>query len=226
MNYLEYLQENYNFKNVLHYHTFSNLYIHSFGNGSLPEEPDLSTIRNIGTEMSTYNGYTVGNGLSTVGYSVNGDAVDWSYGQKNIISYTPEVGSYQQGFWPSENEILELCSLQFYPNKIFALVAGQDIILESYQLSESDIMPGSEINLDLLLRNRGLENVNGTLIVEVDSQNDYLNIEQSSQEISSGIQSQELHHLTIPLTIAPIYGFSRIKFGGISSLLSIFTNIG
>ena len=207
------LQENYNFKNVLHYHTFSNLYIHSFGNGSLPEEPDLSTIRNIGTEMSTYNGYTVGNGLSTVGYSVNGDAVDWSYGQKNIISYTPEVGSYQQGFWPSENEILELCSLQFYPNKIFALVAGQDIILDSYQLSESDIMPGSEINLDLLLRNRGLENVNGNLIVEVDSQNDYLNIEQSSQEISSSIQSQELHHLIIPLTIAPNapYG-TRIDF--------------
>ena len=163
--------------------------------------------------MSTYNGYIVGNGLSTVGYSVNGDAVDWSYGQKNIISYTPEVGSYQQGFWPSENEILELCSLQFYPNKIFALVAGQDIILESYQLSESDIMPGSEINLDLLLRNRGLENVNGNLIVEVDSQNDYLNIEQSSQEISNGIQSQELHHLIIPLTIAPNapYG-TRIEF--------------
>ena len=197
------LQDNYNFKNVLHYHTFSNLYIHSFGNGSLPEEPDLSTIRNIGTEMSNYNGYTVGNGLSTVGYSVNGDAVDWSYGQKNIISFTPEVGSYQQGFWPSENEILELCSLQFYPNKIFALVAGQDIVLESYQLSESDIMPGSEINLDLSLKNRGLENINGNLIVEIDSQNDYLNIQQNSQEISSGIQSQELHHLTIPLTIAP-----------------------
>ncbi len=171
------LQDNYNFKNVLHYHTFSNLYIHSFGNGSLPEEPDLSTIRNIGTEMSNYNGYTVGNGLSTVGYSVNGDAVDWSYGQKNIISFTPEVGSYQQGFWPSENEILELCSLQFYPNKIFALVAGQDIVLESYQLSESDIMPGSEINLDLSLKNRGLENINGNLIVEIDSQNDYLNIQ-------------------------------------------------
>jgi len=197
------LQENYNFENVLHYHTFSNLYIHSFGNGSLPEEPDLSTIRNIGTEMSTYNGYTVGNGLSTVGYSVNGDAVDWSYGQKNIISFTPEVGSYQQGFWPSENEILELCSLQFYPNKIFALVAGQDIVLESYQLSEGDIMPGSEINLDLSLKNRGLENINGNLIVEIDSQNDYINIEQSSQEISSGFQSQELYHLIIPLNIAP-----------------------
>ncbi len=196
------LQDNYTFKNVLHYHTFSNLYIHSFGNGLLPDEPDLSTIRNIGTEMSNFNGYSVGNGLATVGYSVNGDAVDWSYGQKSIISFTPEVGSYQQGFWPSENEILELCSLQFHPNKVFALVAGQDIVVESYQLSESSILPGSQFNLSLILKNRGLENANGNISVQMDSQNNYLTIEASNQEIPSGIQSQALHNLDFPLTVA------------------------
>ena len=42
---------------MLHYHTYSNIYIHAWGDGSLPEEPDLTTLREIGEEMASYNGY-------------------------------------------------------------------------------------------------------------------------------------------------------------------------
>lgn len=62
------------------------------GDGTLPDEPDLTTIREIGWEMSKYNGYQVGTGYETIGYGVNGDAVDWTYGDAGLISYTPEVG--------------------------------------------------------------------------------------------------------------------------------------
>ena len=68
------------FKDVLHYHTYSNVYIHAFGDGSLPDEPDLTTLMEIGEEMARYNGYVVGTGFATIGYTVNGDAVDWTYG--------------------------------------------------------------------------------------------------------------------------------------------------
>ena len=95
---------NHDFKNVLHYHSYSNVYIHAFGDASLPDEPDLTTLRDIGNEMATFNGYTVGTGYDVIGYTVNGDAVDWTFGEQNIISYTPEVGSSSQGFWPSEND--------------------------------------------------------------------------------------------------------------------------
>ena len=44
--------------------------------------------------MTRYNGYLVGTGTETVGYGVNGDAVDWSYGTAGLISYTPEAVSY------------------------------------------------------------------------------------------------------------------------------------
>ena len=114
---------NHDFKNVLHYHSYSNLYIHAFGDGSYPEEPDLSTHREIGLEMARHNGYYVGTGLDGIGYTVNGDAVDWSYGNQGLIAYVPEVGSYSQGFWPSEDEVEQLCIDQFHPNKIFSFVA-------------------------------------------------------------------------------------------------------
>ena len=82
---------------MLHYHTYSNIYIHAWGDGSLPEEPDLTTLIEIGEEMASYNGYVGGTCLATVGYTVNGDAVDWTYGDQNIIAYVPEVGSPSQG---------------------------------------------------------------------------------------------------------------------------------
>ncbi|MDP7128804.1 MAG: M14 family metallopeptidase, partial [Candidatus Marinimicrobia bacterium] len=82
------------FSNVLHYHSYSNVLIHSWGDGTLPDEPDLTTLREIGWEMTKYNGYQVGTGYETIGYGVNGDAVDWSYGDAGLIAYTPEIGSY------------------------------------------------------------------------------------------------------------------------------------
>lgn len=157
--------ENGNFNNVIHYHTYSNVYIHPFGNATLPEEPDLSTYREIGAEMARHNGYPVGTGYETIGYTVNGDAVDWTYGDQGLISFTPEVGSYSQGFWPSEDEIIPLCQDQVHPNKIFSFVAGSDIILYSYNMNQSNLNPGDEINLDLIIQNRGLVNAEGDIVI-------------------------------------------------------------
>jgi len=43
---------NHAFSNVLHYHSYSNVLIHPWGDGSLPNEPDLTTFREIGREMT------------------------------------------------------------------------------------------------------------------------------------------------------------------------------
>ena len=79
------------FKIILHYHSYSNIYIHPFGDGTVPDEPILTTFREIGNEMAEYNGYAVGTGLATIGYTVNGDAVDWTFGDQNIINKKFEV---------------------------------------------------------------------------------------------------------------------------------------
>ena len=165
------------FKNILHYHSYSNVYIHAFGDGSLPNEPELTTLIDVGNEMAKYNGYSVGTGSEVIGYSVNGDAVDWTFGEQGIISFTPEIGTSNQGFWPSENEIIDLCEDQFYSNKIFAFTAGADVILKSYNLSENMILEGEdEVEVEILIENRGLSEISSDLNISFSPLNTWINI--------------------------------------------------
>jgi len=160
------------FKNVLHYHTYSNVLIHSWGDGTFPDEPDLSTLREIGAEMTRENGYEVGTGTETIGYGVNGDAVDWTYGTAGLISYTPEVGSYADNFWPSEDQVIPLCQDQVHSNKIFALVAGSDYIV--YDRLFDNQFPELEdtVAISLMIQNRGLTDSDGSVSLTINPLND------------------------------------------------------
>lgn len=151
------------FANVLHYHSYSNVLIHSWGDGTLPAEPDLTTIREIGWEMSKFNGYQVGTGYETIGYGVNGDAVDWSYGTAGLISYTPEVGSYQDYFWPPENRVIPLCEDQLYSNQIFGFVGGADHVVYAVEIDEQQ---GDTIQFNITIQNRGLKDSDGDVMVD------------------------------------------------------------
>ena len=175
---------NRNFINVMHYHTYSNVYIHAFGDASLPDEPDLTTFREIGNEMARFNGYPVGTGYELIGYTVNGDAVDWTYGDQGLISFTPEVGSYLNGFWPSESDIHSLCEDQVYPNKIFAFVTGPDIILHSYDLSHETINQGESVGINIVIQNRGLVNTNGDIEIVISPLNSSVTIDINSYSMS------------------------------------------
>ena len=161
------------FCNVLHYHSYSNFLIHSWGDGSFPDEPDLTTLREIGKEMTRYNGYLVGTGTETVGYGVNGDAVDWSYGTAGLISYTPEVGTFSDNFWPSEDRVIPLCQDQVYSNSIFALVAGSDYIIYDRIFNNSYPEIDDTISISLVIQNRGLNNSNGSVTLDITPLNSY-----------------------------------------------------
>ena len=193
---------NHDFKNVLHYHSYSNLYIHAFGDGSYPEEPDLSTHREIGHEMAKHNGYYVGTGLDGIGYTVNGDAVDWSYGNQGLIAYVPEVGSYSQGFWPSEDEVEQLCIDQFHPNKIFSFVAGSDIIVYSYEISEEFLLPGNEPEIEVLIQNRGLTNSGSDIEINFTPLNNWISFDNEPFTMSE-IDARDSDDVTLTFTVSP-----------------------
>ena len=184
------------FMNVLHYHTYSNVYIHAFGDASLPDEPDLTTLREIGNEMARFNGYPVGTGYELIGYTVNGDAVDWTYGDQGLVAFTPEVGSYTQGFWPSENDALALCEDQVHPNKVFAFVAGPDLILKDYELSHQTINPGDEIETEITIQNRGLEDLNNDIQINISPLNEWVSLVENSYVIS-GLDSREIDEIIL-----------------------------
>ena len=148
----------------------------------MPNEPEITTLTDIGNEMAKYNGYSVGTGSEVIGYSVNGDAVDWTFGEQGIIAFTPEIGTPNQGFWPSENEIIDLCEDQFYSNKIFAFTAGPDIILKSYNLPENMILEGEdEVEIEILIENRGLSDLNSDLNISFSPLNTWINVISESE---------------------------------------------
>ena len=94
----------------------------------MPPEPDRSLFLLYGSEITAMNGYLLGNSWATVGYGVNGDVVDWSYGEtveKNkVFAFTPEVGGDNDGFWPPSSRILPLAQQNLGPNLYFAWITG------------------------------------------------------------------------------------------------------
>ncbi len=107
------------FKFAMNYHTYSNLLVYPWGYLSKNCE-DSVAFREIAGELSKYNYYKYGTDLETVGYSTNGGSDDWMYGEVAtkplIFAMTPEVGTIQDGFWPSIDRILPLCGEANYMN--------------------------------------------------------------------------------------------------------------
>ncbi len=116
-----------NFVTAFNYHSYSNLLIHPWAYNDSPT-PDHRYFHAFGTDMTRYNGYILGTPSQTVGYSVNGDANDWMYGEQNIknkiFSFTPEVGTSSDDFWPPTSRILPLAEENLYPNIVLSFIAG------------------------------------------------------------------------------------------------------
>ena len=155
------------FRNVLHYHSYSNLLIHPYGDGSYPPEPDLSMFRAFGREMTMFNQYHVGTGIETVGYTVNGDAVDYSYVREQMVAFTPEVGDWEDGFWPSSNRIGPLCQENLWPNSYFAKMAGTVMQANLIGIDGVYFQSGETTSRKVSFRNAGLRKSLGNVTATV-----------------------------------------------------------
>ena len=189
------------FVNVLHYHSYGNMYIHPYGDASVPDEPDLTIYRELAKDMALHNNFNIGTGYEMVGYTVNGDAVDWSYGEKNIFSYTPEIGSSGQGFWPSSDQIEAICANQYMPNKIFSFSAGSDFILDDYSFSSDIINPGESVSVEITIKNRGLAPSNGPVTVTLEPLNNLFIVPETIGE-ADYIGQWETHTLNFEIEVS------------------------
>ncbi|SUZ81129.1 uncharacterized protein METZ01_LOCUS33983 [marine metagenome] len=189
------------FVNVFHYHSYGNMYIHPFGDSSFPDEPDLTIYRELAQEMATHNNFNVGTGFEMVGYTVNGDAVDWSYGEKNIIAYTPEIGSSGHGFWPSSDQVESICANQYIPNKIFSFSAGSDFVLDGYSFTSDVINSGERVGVELIIKNRGLMSSNGPVTVTVEPLNNLVNLDETVGQVDY-LGSWETHTFNFEIEVS------------------------
>tara|TARA_Y100001970_G_scaffold290743_1_gene425562 strand:- start:866 stop:3127 length:2262 start_codon:yes stop_codon:yes gene_type:complete len=193
--------EDHPLNSVFHYHSYGNYYIHPFGIGNLPQEPDLTTFRDIGQQIAEKNSYEVGTGLETVGYTVNGDAVDWTYGNQGIINFTPEVGTPNDSFWPSESRVVPLCANQVYPNTILSFISGNDIILRKIEFSDRIFLPGDSISISLFIQNRGLISSDGGITVGIEELNTLIELPNDSILIGT-LDSRAIDTLSLDIYIS------------------------
>ena len=91
---------------VLNYHAYGNLFLFPWGYYNA-ECADYSLYDTLGAVAESI-GYSLGSPWELL-YNVNGDIVDWSYGEdrSHIKSFSEviEVGNDNDGFWPQSNRI-------------------------------------------------------------------------------------------------------------------------
>jgi len=176
--------EQHDFVIALNYHSYGNLLIHPYGfNPGLPvPDEDLDIFEEYGQLMTQYNQYLVGTGIETVGYTVNGEACDWMYGEQGIYAYTPEIGSWDDGFWPATNRIIPLAEENLFPNKFVAWASGSIYDID-FSIEEGPYLPSVAYSSNLILKNNGLGNSNGDVTITLDSPDNLIIFEESSFQI-------------------------------------------
>lgn len=124
---IKYFCESHNFKIALNYHSYSGLFLYSWGWSSFPT-PDEDIFSAYASEITKENFYTYGAGYTTI-YPTNGGSDDWMYGEQTskpkILSYTPEVGNSGDGFWPDQNRIIPLCQENMLASFTAARLVGK-----------------------------------------------------------------------------------------------------
>lgn len=115
------------FKIALNYHSYSNLLLYPWGWSEDPCEHD-DLLHDFSVIMTQENNYVYGPGSTTI-YPTNGGSDDWMYGEQTtkdvIFSYTPEIGSSSDGFWPTISRIIPLCQEQMWQNISAARLVGK-----------------------------------------------------------------------------------------------------
>jgi len=178
---IRFFHQNHTVWNAFHYHTYGNYEIHPFGHvpGAFPPQPDFGWFLLYGGEISDMNNYTVGNAWQTVHYVVNGDAVDYSYGEQveknKVFAFTPEVGSGNDGFWPSPSRIVPLAQLNLGPNLYYAWITGARVVLAGVQ-SDSEVPAGTTSTAVVELDNYGIGEAATDATLTLESDDPYVTI--------------------------------------------------
>jgi len=128
------------FKSNISYHTYGGYLIYPFGARENYYTKDSNLYRQYADSLTKDNAYSYGTVFETLSYFANGGSCDWMYGDtshKKIISFTPEVGFANDGFWPAPSRIVPLSEENIAPNLFLAKygVNGLDVIKKDTSIS-------------------------------------------------------------------------------------------
>ncbi|MCP4090428.1 MAG: zinc carboxypeptidase, partial [Gammaproteobacteria bacterium] len=143
-------------------HTYSNLTLFPWGY-TTGDTPDHDIFVAMGQAMTMYNGYEYGQPADLL-YDVNGGTNDWVYGaqgeHQKCFSFTNEIGSYSDGFWPDDSRRQQLFDENIWPAVYLMQVAGIWIDASDETVSggngDSYLDPGETANLSFVLTNNSV----------------------------------------------------------------------
>ena len=141
-------------------HTYSNLLLYPWGWTS-SGTPDDNLFMNMAAEMTKHNGYEPGQ-PGEVLYEVNGGTFDWVYGDvtghARAYSFSTEIGSSSDGFWPDESRRGALFQENIWPHIYLMRVAGPFIAVHSpVAIGHAlGINPGETGSLDFTVENQSV----------------------------------------------------------------------
>jgi len=189
-------------------HTYSNLTLYPWGYISDPTA-DSAIFEHMAAEMTKFNGYTPGQPSEAINYEVNGGTFDWSYGDQTehakIFSFSNEIGSGSDGFWPSESRREPLFQENIWPHIYLMRVAGAFVVAHSPVVAAGtkSIEPGQDGTLDFTIENQSVfEGVSG-LDLTIRTDDPWVQFGAASRTIGSlgTLASTTLAGDPIPMTV-------------------------
>ncbi len=167
---------------AMNYHTYSNLILYAWGTqsfqgGFTPDNPAFAMMADsMQYLIQQVNGavYDVGPPWQLL-YNVNGDCNDWCYGEQStknkIFSFTTEVGSASDGFWPQPSRI-EPLALENLPANLFVARYAEFLVPPDFRVTkifqdqtdlngdqDGVVEPGESVAMYIHLRNTGAQNL-------------------------------------------------------------------
>ncbi|MBU0754091.1 MAG: zinc carboxypeptidase [Planctomycetes bacterium] len=160
-------------------HTYGNLWLIPWGYDRIVT-PDDSLLRILSDEMAPES-YTVGTCWETL-YTVNGGSCDWDYGDQGIMTFSPEMGTDNDGFWPSTSRIMPIAEEVLPSLQYFFAIAGAFLKMDRFKIT--DIAgklngypdAGDRVELVVDLTNRGLGDYPDPISLSLSSASPRVNI--------------------------------------------------
>ncbi len=142
----------------LSFHTYGGYFLHPWGYVA-QATADSAAFDEWDDEATLGAAYLAGPGARSL-YVTNGDFNDWTYGdtltKPRAFSWTPEIGTQVDGFWPLPSRIVPLADENLRKCYTVAAIAGPYVRIEGHALLEGTLDAGHVARLALRLRNRGL----------------------------------------------------------------------
>lgn len=190
-------------------HTYSNLLLYPWGYNNQPTA-DEDTYVHMAAEMTKFNGYEAGR-PGDILYNVNGGTFDWAYGDgshQGFFSFSSEIGSSGDGFWPSEARRQPLFEENIWPHIYLMRVAGPFVAAHSLQVAGQGgpvVHPGQSGFIDFTVENQSVVASSLAVSVTVRTDDPFIQLEAAEFDLGSlaSLSSTTLGAGALPFSVDP-----------------------